>query len=132
MKGFKTAAIVGGVVLAGVGVAMAVTNPAQTAYEEYAVQKLTEYVKGNFCQKAGFFENQCAAIVDSGQSEFKQAIAQNTQRQNFIFFSIYTTNLSVTPLLPSRLTSVLPALPSYQFETAGVLQSFYTYQAKQK
>lgn len=132
MKGFKTAALVGGVVLAGLGVAMAVTNPPQADYEEYAVQRLTAYVKDNFCQKAGFFENQCANIVDSGQSEFKQAIAQSTQRQNFIFFSIYTTNLSVTPLLPARVAAVLPALPSYQFETAGVLQSFYTYQAKQK
>lgn len=37
--------------LAALGVAMAKTNPSQVEYEEYAVQRLTEYLKTDVCKK---------------------------------------------------------------------------------
>ncbi len=132
MKPLKIAALVGGVALGGLGVALALTNPTQSAYEDYAVDKLTEYLKENICQKAPFLLEGCASTVDAGRSDIQQIIKGSTQRQDFLLFSIYTSDLSVSRLLPSGFSAVLSGLPTYQFETVGVLQSFYTYKAKKK
>ena len=132
MKPLKIVALVGGVALGGLGVAMALTNPTQLAYEEYAVDKLTEYVKENVCQKAPFLQEGCASTVDAGRSDIQRIVQSGTQRQDFLLFSIYTTDVSVSQLLPAGFSAVLSKLPTYQFETVGVLQSFYTYNAKKK
>ena len=50
-----------------------------------------------------------------------QRLTANTRQQNFIFFSIYTTDLSVSSMIPS-----------YHFETVGALQNFYTYKAQER
>lgn len=132
MKPLKIAALVGGVALGGLGVAMALTNPTQSAYEEYAVDKLTEYVKENVCQKAPFLQEGCASTVDAGRSDIQRIVQGSTQRQDFLLFSIYTTDVSVSRLLPAGFSAMLSGLPTYQFETVGVFQSFYTYKAGKK
>jgi hypothetical protein len=68
-------------------------------------------------------------LVNSNQSEIKQIISQGTERYNFVVFSIYQTELSITqvsPFLPSGL------LPSYHFGTLAVGHQFYIYQAEQQ
>ncbi len=132
MKGLKMAILVTGVTLLGLGAAMALTNPNQPAYDEYAAEKLSEYVKEKVCQKAAILRDGCVSTVDAGRSDIQKVIAASTQRQDFILFSVYKTELSLNRLLPSGLNSVLSGLPSYQFETVGVFQSFYIYKAKQK
>ncbi|HIK27437.1 MAG: DUF4359 domain-containing protein [Oscillatoriaceae bacterium SKW80] len=131
MKGFKIAILVTGVTLLGLGGAMVLTNPNQPAYDEYATDKLSEYIKEKVCQKAAILRDGCISMVDAGRADIQQVISTSTQRQNFIFFSIYKTELSLSRFLPPRLSSLLPGLPSYQFETLGVFQSFYIYKAKQ-
>ncbi|AKG21092.1 DUF4359 domain-containing protein [Calothrix sp. 336/3] len=127
--------VIGLVVLGGV---MAKTNPPQEEYESYATGKLTEYVKTNVCKKTtGFLEKvinfQCDKVLDSGKTEIRNVIAGSTKRQDYIIFSIYTTNLNVNSLVPGvRLDAFLPTEPVYQFESIGVFGNFYTYKAEQK
>lgn len=132
MKGSKIAISVGGLVLLSLGMAMAVTNPDEGAYREYASGRLTEYVKENVCQKAPFIEARCASLVDNERSRLTRAIADSTQQHNFVFFSLYTTEVSLNELVPAWIATAVPALPSYQFETVGVFQNFYTYRAKKQ
>ncbi len=126
MKVRQVVTAMGGVALVGLGVAMALTNPGQDSYEEYAVEQLTTYLKNDACMKApslfgNVLQRQCKTLVDTGRPRIEQIISQSTQQHNFIFFSIYRTNLEVGPFLPA-----------YHFETLGVFQNFYIYQAEEK
>lgn len=108
--------------LAGLGIAMAITNPSQSDYEEYAIAQLTAYLKDNTCTQTlkdwdNFIEHSCTLLVDIGRPQLQKIIVDNTKDRNFIFFSIYRTELSISPLLPA-----------YRFETVAALQKFYTYQ----
>ena len=123
---------IGGVALVVLRGAMAVTNPGKDAYEEYAVQKLSTYLKDEVCIKAPnkldflpqnseFLQNQCKSLVDTTRPQIQQIISQKTEQQNFVIFSIYRSDLNVKPILPN-----------YHFETVGVFQHFYTYQANKQ
>lgn len=116
---------VGVVGLATLGVAMAKTNPSQPRYEEYAAQRLTEYLKGSVCKKTpNIFDNliksNCTQLIDSANPQMRQIIAVSTQRQDFMIFSVYRTDLKVNSWIPS-----------YKFETVGAFDNFYTYNAEQ-
>ncbi|PMB00962.1 hypothetical protein CEN50_01350 [Fischerella thermalis CCMEE 5268] len=138
MKALTIMAYVGVFGLAALGVAMAKTNPSQVEYEEYAAQRLTEYLNTNVCKKTPkFIENviqfNCRQVVDSAQPRLREIIADSTVRQDFIVFSIYRTDLNVNSLIPAlRLDSILPSTPGYQFETLGAFNQFYTYKAEQQ
>jgi hypothetical protein len=126
MKVSKIVAAIGGAALAGLGVAMALTNPSQDTYEAYALEKLTMYLKDEACTQApslfgNALQRQCKTLVDTSRPQIQQIISKTTHRQNFLFFSIYQTNLVIGPFLPA-----------YQFETLGVFQNFYIYQAHQQ
>lgn len=105
------------------GALMAIGNPGKPDYEDYAVETLSTYLKTEICPKApadfgGFVQSYCKTLVDAGQPQIKQIIAQTTNQQNFLLFSIYQTTLS----LPDP-------FPTYEFQTIGVMKQFYTYQA---
>lgn len=126
MKVRQVVTAIGGVALVGLGVAMALTNPSRESYEQYAIEQLTTYLKNDACMKApsifgNVLQRQCKSLVDTGRPQIEQVISQSTQRQNFIFFSIYRTNLEVGPFLPA-----------YHFETLGAFQKFYIYRAEEK
>lgn len=106
---------------------MAVTNPGPVAYDDYATQELTQYLKSNTCTQApkilgNLLQDQCASLLDQNQSEIKRFISANTKRQNFIVFSIYKTDLAI-----SELRSVVPA---YHFESVGIFQRFFVYKVE--
>jgi len=128
MKGFKVAAGVGGIALVGLGLSMAIANPHSEDYEEFAVERITVYLKDNACKEfreemGDFLSEHCPKIgktlIDIGRPQLKDAIARRTERHNLIFFSIYETTVSLQTLAPT-----------YEFKTVGVLQSFYLYQAQ--
>lgn len=126
MKSLKSITYIGAAALGGLGVVMGFTNPSRSAYEEYAAKRLSEYVKNEVCDQApkvfgDFLQRNCNSLVDSSHSGVQRVIATNTQRQNFIFFSIYRTDFSVSPVIPS-----------YHFETVGALQNFYTYTVEER
>jgi hypothetical protein len=112
--------------LAALGVTMAKANPSQVEYEEYAVQRLTEYLKTDVCKKTtNFIENlirfNCEKLVDSANPQIQEIIARTTERQNYIIFSIYRTDLKISSWIPS-----------YKFETVGAFDQFYTYTAEKE
>lgn len=112
--------------LAALGVTMAKTNPSQVEYEEYAVQRLTEYLKTDVCKKTtNIIENlihfNCDKLVDSANPQMQEIIVRTTERQNYIIFSIYRTDLKINSWLPS-----------YKFETVGAFEQFYTYTAEKQ
>lgn len=126
MKVPKVVTVMGGVALVSLGSVMALTNPGRDTYEQYAVEQLTTYLKSEGCAQAPqvfgtFLQRQCKSLVDTGRPQIEQIIAETTQRQNFIFFSIYRTNLEIGPFLPA-----------YHFETLGIFEKFYIYQAEEK
>ena len=112
--------LAGGIILAGIGSAMAITNPGQKAYERYATEKLIVYLKENVCAQAseplGFLQPYCQSLIDTSHPHIQELITQQTQSQNFIFFSLYQTQLA------------LASLPGYRVETVGVFQNFYIYE----
>jgi hypothetical protein len=93
MKVLQVVTAIAGTALVGLGVSMALTNPAQDTYEEYAVEQLTTYLKDEGCKQApkafggDFLQRQCKSLVDTGRPQIEKIISQTTQRQNFIFFS---------------------------------------------
>ncbi|MDZ8107219.1 MAG: DUF4359 domain-containing protein [Nostoc sp. DedQUE12a] len=112
--------------LAALGVTMAKTNPGQVAYEEYAVQRLASYLKTDVCKKTtNFIENlirfNCEKLVDQANPQIQEIINRTTERQNYIFFSIYRTDLKISSWAPS-----------YKFETVGAFDQFYTFTAEQQ
>ncbi len=114
-----------GVGLVVLGVTMAKTNPSQAEYEEYAVQRLTKYLKSDVCKKTPkMLENliklDCNKLVDSANPQVRELVAATTERQDFIIFSIYHTDLKLNSWLPS-----------YTFESVGAFETFYTYSAEQ-
>jgi hypothetical protein len=126
MKPSTIVAYLGAAGLAVLGVMMTKTNPTEAEYQDYAVERLTQYLKADVCQKTqGFIENliqfNCEKVVDSVNPQMRGIIAGTTQRRDFMIFSVYRTDLKVSSLIPS-----------YTFETVGAFNNFYTYSAKQQ
>lgn len=126
MKLSTIVAYVGVAGLAALGLVMAKTNPSQAEYEEYAVQKLTKYLKTDVCKKTpSILENiinfNCNKLVDSAQPQIRGIITASTQRQDLVILSIYSTNLKLNSLVPS-----------YKIDTVGAFDKFYTYSSEQQ
>ncbi|NJM69517.1 MAG: DUF4359 domain-containing protein [Scytonema sp. RU_4_4] len=126
MKAFTIMTCLGVVGVTVLGMAMANTNPNQTKYEDYAVQRLTEYLQSNVCKKSpNLFENfihwNCDKLLEAANPRMKEIISLSTEKQDFIIFSIYRTDLKLNDLVPS-----------YQFETVGAFDNFYTYSAQKQ
>ncbi|MFB2833239.1 DUF4359 domain-containing protein [Floridanema evergladense] len=134
MKSWNFPQSLGTAIVTGLLVSLAISNPSQAEYEKYATQELTEYLQQNVCPQAPkiwgkSLKRECKRLVNSNRSEIKDFISQSTERYNFILFSIYKTELSITkvsPFLPSDF------LPSYHFGTLAVGHKFYIYQAEEK
>ena len=135
MKAVGTIALFGGITaLAGLGIAAAVTNPSEAEYQQYAADQLSTYLKDNVCTQAPEtlgLRDRCVELAESNQGEFEALIASNTQRQDYVFFSVYQTDLSVNSLLPPYI-SIGSLLPTYHFETFGAFKNLYIYKAEKK
>ena len=112
----------GGVITLGVlGGLLFATNPGQKDYEDYAAITLSTYLKDDICKQGNgklgeFLTSQCKSLVDVSRPQLQEFISTKTERRNFLVFSIYETNLAL-----------FESLPSYRFQTVGLLQQFYTY-----
>ncbi len=124
MKTWQLVAIMGSVVGVGIGVILAITNPDQAAYEQFAAKQMADYVGQNLCAKDAQslgLHQECEELLQSNHGIIQRIIARNTERQNFMFFSIYRTDLELTILLPA-----------YRFETVGALEQFRIYKSEKK
>ncbi|MBD2496650.1 DUF4359 domain-containing protein [Nostoc sp. FACHB-280] len=112
--------------IAVVSVAMSKTNPTSQEYEDYAVNQLTQYLKNDVCQKTSkliesLLNSRCDKLVDSTNPQMRDLIRTTTERQDFMLFSVYRTDLTLGAWLPG-----------YKFETVGAFHNFYTYRAEQQ
>ncbi len=135
MKVFKVGSFLFLMAIAGVGAAMAATNPGRDAYEDYAVEQLSEQLNERVCSDAPvFLSDACESVLESNQNWIRELVANGTQRQNFLLLSFYTTKLSsndvINEVLPPSFSVTVDNLPSYHFETVGVFRRFYTYKAE--
>jgi hypothetical protein len=127
MKLFNILAYIGSIGFAAVlGVVMANTNPSQPAYEDYAVQKLTSYLKKDVCNSTTkliekLINTNCDKLVSSANPQMRQILSATTERQDLILFSVYRTEFKMNSWIPS-----------YRFETVGAFNNFYTYTAEQQ
>lgn len=125
MKLGKSALTIGSIVLGGISITLVFTNPKTSGYQEYAVQRLTIYAKEKGCSELSqqFGGNttdlMCRSLIDASRPALKQLIGEKTVQKNYLLFSIYQTDLSIAP-----------GLPSYHFETVGILQRFITFKAE--
>jgi hypothetical protein len=126
MKPLTILICVGAASITVLGAIMAKTNPNQVGYEKYAIEKLTTYLETDVCRKTpSFLENlikvNCNEVLRSVAPQMKQLITTTTDRQDYMIFSIYRTQIKLDSWIPG-----------YQFETVGALNQFYTYKAEQK
>ena len=126
LKSLKTSVIVSSIAVLGVGSAMAMTNPPRQEYQTYAAKRMGGYLKEEVCTDApdalgGFLQKQCNNIVERGQKPMADWVDRSTERQNYVLFSIYETELSI-----------MAGLPSYEFKTIGIFQNFWIYHKKEK
>ena len=127
MKIAKLVGLALGLGVIGVGAIMAVTNPDESAFEDFALEK----VKTEGCKEVPeIVRSQCPKFIQDNQTQLKAALMRNTERENYGLFSIYRTNLSVRSLVPD-----LPAfldLPAFELETIALFGKFYIYEAQQQ
>jgi hypothetical protein len=135
MKNFRVGWYLAAMALVGLGAAMAITNPSQESYHQYAAQRLSQHLQEKECVKLeDSLRNLCKLLErEQGQTLLKRLIAENTERQNFLLWSTYKTDLSTSNILPSFLTGLL-SVPSvsYQAETVGLFGQFQTYRIEQE
>jgi Domain of unknown function (DUF4359) len=105
--------------LVGLG---ALTNPDQSAYENYAVDRIGELAREQ-CNKAPaelgvILRSPCRAAVDAYKSQLRPLLAASTTHQNWIVLSIYKSELSIPAVnLNARIESI------------GIFNNFFTYRA---
>ncbi len=124
MKKYRIAAIVGGCALVGLGGILAITNPGPVAYEAFATQAAIEYVKESVCIKAPTLfglQAQCQSALESNRGAIKKIIVDGTRRQNYVLFSLYTTDLAISS-----------ELPAYHVESVGILGRFVIYKTQKQ
>ncbi|MEM7796907.1 MAG: DUF4359 domain-containing protein [Cyanobacteria bacterium P01_C01_bin.118] len=116
--------------IAGLGALAAVlivTNPTQDRYNTFAADTLRNEVRSSFCQAQELdnilgslgkaLGNICEAALEEGsligEDDLNDFIEDNTQRQNFWLFSLYTTEI-----------------PAVQVRTLGIFNRFIPVQQK--
>ncbi|NJL81920.1 MAG: DUF4359 domain-containing protein [Chloroflexaceae bacterium] len=118
MKPLGLFATFGSAIAAGFGLLLVASNPPPQTYEQYATEELAAYLKEEACANVsesfgGFLVRYCRSAVDSGRPQLRELIVQTTQRHNYLFFSVYETNLAFGPVFAIRA------------QTLGILQHFF-------
>ena len=102
---------------------LVVTNPGADKYELYASERLTTYFKKDLCSQTTEIkeiQSTCRIFIDTIRPQLKIILTQNTRQQNFLLFSLYYTDFSLSPVVPE-----------YNFTTLGIVDRFFTYQSEQ-
>lgn len=121
-----------GAAIVGLGVALGLTNPKPEDFIDFAVIEGSNYLKTEACTTklpliGDSFQEECIAAVDTEavQTRIRKILVDNTERRNYILFSLYSSDLSVGDLLPVPQGMV----PTYQVKTVGALTRFKVYEA---
>ncbi len=118
----------------GAAAALGVTNPGEAQYEDFAVAQARDYLKAEVCPEplplvGTSLADECIQFLGSeaAQPQLQGLISNNTERQNFLLFSLYKTDLAIESLLPFIPSGLVP---SYEVKAVGVLKTFYIYSAE--
>lgn len=97
---------VGGAAMAVAGLTLIVTNPRQEIYTDFATGTVSKFLVRDLCNAnpqapKGFetlVKDGCQAFMQQGSTEIRGFIQHNTERQDFLLFSLYTTDFPIRPL----------------------------------
>ena len=117
---------IAGIIAIGIGAIAFLTNPGEAKYQNYADLTLQTKIKDRVCDRVSqdlgvWLEGQCHILITTASPYLAEVITQQTQRDNFLLFSIYQTNLP----LPDPLSS-------YHVKTIGAFGNFFIYQTQQQ
>ena len=96
------------------------TNPDRAAYETYAIEQVGELARDR-CSQAPpglgiLLQAPCRAAIESLKPQIRPLLSATTTRQNWLFFSIYSSDISI------------PALDfKGRVESIGIFNKFCTY-----
>lgn len=99
-------------------IVLTVTNPGANKYELYASRQLISYFKNELCSQATEtkeIQSTCRIFIDTIRPQIKIILTKNTRKQNFLLFSLYYTDFSLSPVVPE-----------YNFTTLGIVDRFFT------
>ena len=102
---------------------LVVTNPGADKYELYASERLITYFKNDLCSQTTEIkeiQSTCRIFIDTIRPQLKTILTKSTRQQNFLLFSLYYTDFSLSPVVPE-----------YNFTTLGIVDRFFTYQSEQ-
>lgn len=97
---------------------LVVTNPGADKYELYASRQLVTYFKNDLCPQTAEIkeiQNTCRILIDTIRPQIKMILNKNTRQENFLLFSLYHTDFSLS------LVSL-----EYDFTTLGIVDRFFT------
>ena len=121
---FRNIGVVG-TILIGIGAIAWLTNPGVEKYRRYADTTIKTELKDKVCLQVAedmgvWLEGQCHLLINAASPYLAEIVNQQTERQNFLLFSVYQADLPLpTPL------------PDYQLKTLGIMGNFFIYQAEQ-
>jgi hypothetical protein len=99
---------------------MALTNPDRAAYENYAVDRISDLAQDQ-CDRAPaglgvLLQGPCRAAIEAYKPQFRPFLAANTTRKNWLLLSIYRSDISI-PAVNLKM----------QVESIGIFDRFFTY-----
>ncbi|MFW6296397.1 MAG: DUF4359 domain-containing protein [Halothece sp.] len=108
--------------IVGMGLILIFTNPNSDRYRNHLSQEISTNLQEDFCAEAPsafghLLQRQCDSLVENQESQLKNIIDYSTQRNNYLLFSIYETEVAV-----------INGLPHYQAKSIGLLNHFWIYQ----
>lgn len=85
---------------------LAFTNPSPMTYHRYAAKTVSQFVMRDLCQEPeqrseilkSFALESCQSMAAQGETVILSFIQNNTDTQNFILFSLHTTELPTRSL----------------------------------
>ncbi len=113
---------IGILAICGLGGMMTLSNPDRQAYEAYAVDRVGDLARDQ-CDRAPaglgiLLQGPCRAAIESFKPQIRPLLSATTNRQNFVFFSIYKSDISI------------PAVNlDAKVESIGMFNNFFTYKA---
>lgn len=97
---------IGTAVVAGV---MVFSNPSKERYVNYATEQFSETGKNSFCsgEMPIAAQQSCKFVLSQGKGVVKSLVENSTKQENFVLFSLYTTDL------PNRKMTTLGAFGNF-------------------
>jgi hypothetical protein len=121
----RSSAVLGwGLLLGGLGVGLALTNPGPAAFEEFAAGRLAALLREELCREDGLplmlrlVIQDCPAMVESQRPVLGRLAAVQTRRRNLGLLSLYSTSLGGQQVL------LRWRLPHYEALTLAVAGRF--------